>query len=243
METTVSPAIAAKSILTAFGGSVRFGHPLKVTRAGDLFLGAFLHDGRAVVTLHGSACGECSLSFDRLDGEAAANVLKILRRCLTPENIRICIGDIIHLNRTGEDPFYGVISDIEGVALQVDEKGVLMESVPLIVIFGTDDFDVVGHREFTSGVLEVDTHEETYQDLLKKVNEGVRPGWDCRRYRCPGGGSSLEGLIVNPPEGTVIEYHGIEGLVYRDADNRFRLYPVYARMDEQGAIRREEYRG
>ena len=48
---------------------------------------------------------------------------------------------------------------------------------------------------------------------------------------------------MNPPEGTVIEYHGIEGLVYRDADNRFRLYPVYARMDERGAIRREEDRG
>lgn len=244
METTVSPAIAAKSMLTAFGGSVRFGQPPKVSLSGTLFHGAFLKDGVPMVSLNGTLLRpDIPVPFGSLTDEVAANVVRILRRCLTPENIRICVGDVIHLNRTGEDPFYGVISDIEGVALQVDDRGILMQSVPLIVLFGTDDFDVVGHREFTRGILDLESPEETYRDLLEVVASDKRPGRYCRRHACPGGGSVLEGLIANPPKGTVVEYHGIEGLVYFTTDGRPCLHPVYAWQDEDGTIRRGEYKG
>ena len=244
METAVSPAIAVKSILTAFGGAVRFGRPPKVSLSDTIFLGAFLQDGVPMVTLEGQLLSpDMPVPFRQLTDEVSGNVLRILRRCLTPENIRICVGDGIHLYRTGEDPIYGVISDIEGVALQVDQSGVLIEAVPELVHFGGDDFDVVGHREFTRGILDTGDPQEAFRELSEALRTAAGPERCCRRYPYPGGGSALEQAM--PPAGVsgyVIEYRGFEMLVIRHPDGRTAVYPVFAYMDEGGAVKTADIR-
>ena len=229
---------SSRSLLSAFGGAVRFGNPPFIRRSSGMrLLGAGLQGRIPRVHVDGDGDGDRYMDLAQLaelDAEAAAAVRDILRRCLTPDNIRLTIGDVIRVDRL-EDPFYGIITDTAGVVMHVDCRGCLVSDVPVIVLFGTDDFEVVGHEEFTRGVLDTETPEEAYEDFCRRMASGGCPEVFCKRWPA-GSGSSLEKALGEGVRGLVFEYLGIEVMVVSDENGGIRVHPAYAWKDENGKV-------
>ena len=251
--------LTMRSILTAFGGSVRFNAARPpMLNDGDLaLLGAYLGEDRTpMVQLRGSTLDNGTAVFGwtelaNLNVLYADRVLSVLKQCLVPENIRICIGDVINVNR-GNGPFFLVVTDTCGVALssdtrdrtscglgfRVDSMGRPESETPEFIYFGVDDYDVVGHEEFVKGILDIDSSEDVYASLEEIVSKGERPGPCNRRHRAFTGESALEKAYGRKsatdwglPEGvsaTVIEYGGIEALVFAGNDRMWHVHQDYA---------------
>ena len=243
--------IQIRSVITTFGGSVRFNRPPVVDQAkGTRLLDAFVGEGRTpFVHLDGDALGDRIRSVDELshiDGQLVYSIHGILKRCLVPENVRICIGDVLRVDRA-EEEFFGVVTDTCGLVQKVDGNGALITDIPFIVIFGEDDFEVVGHEEFARGILDLDPPEETYGRLRDMLAAGQRPTPVHKRFRAFEGATALERTTGRTkasdwgiPEGTpaaVIGYDGIEALVYKGSDGAWKAHPDYAWKDPEGIVR------
>ena len=243
--------IKIRSIITTFGGSVRFNRPPVLDQArGTRLLDAGLGGDRMpYVHLDGDAIGDRIRSVEELshiDGQMVYAIHGILKRCLVPENVRIHIGDVLRVDRA-EEEFFGVVTDTCGLLRKVDDKGAVITDIPYIVIFGEDDFEVVGHEEFVRGILDLDPPEETYGRLCGLFAEGGRPEPVHRRIRAFEGASALEKATGRTkasdwgvPEGVpaaVVEYDGIEAFVYKGSDGTWKVHPQYAWKDREGNVR------
>ncbi len=231
-----------RSLITTFGGAIKFAAPVKLHTTGARLLGAGMRGGQRLVHLvTPTAAGGTDDSykpFTSLPETLQEDILMVLKKFLQdhPEAIRIRIGDLVKVSRL-EDPFYGVIADTGGVAIHVDTRGTLVSDIPVIVLFGVDDYEVVGHKEFSKGLFDLESPQEAYDELLFLVQSGkpVPPFW--ARHKAFSGESALEKAVgaasakdwsmMSGLKACIMEYKGIEALVYATPDGKPTLHPTY----------------